>query len=156
MASKGTAPAACPATQSVTTTTAPTTTTTPSGDGVAPTVPSGVVASTGSCSRIDVRWNGSTDVGGSGLKGYALYRNGSFVKQVMAPATSTSDTALGASTTYSYQVSAMDNAGNESTRSAPVNSATSACSTTTTGASTSTTTSTSTRPTTTSTTSSTS
>jgi hypothetical protein len=74
-----------------------------------------------------VSWNASTDTGGSGLKGYNLYRNGSFVKQVTT--TSTSDTGLTASTIYSYAVSAVDNAGNQSAKSATASVNTPACTT---------------------------
>ena len=67
-----------------------------------------------SCSQIDITWTGSTDTGGSGVKGYNIYRNGVFLKQVLALVTSASDTGLPASTSETYAVSAVDNAGNES------------------------------------------
>jgi chitodextrinase len=68
-------------------------------------------ASATSCSQISLSWGASSDTGGSGLKGYNIYRNGSYLKQALT--TSTSDTGLAASTVYSYAVSAIDNAGNE-------------------------------------------
>ncbi len=83
-------------------------------DRTRPTVPVGIQTTTMSCSQIDVRWGSSTDAGGSGLRGYKLFRNGAFVKEIAAPATSTSDVSLAPSTAYSYTVSAIDNAGNES------------------------------------------
>jgi len=67
-----------------------------------------------SCSQINLSWAASTDTGGSGLSGYYIYRGGVFLKQVAG--TSTSDASLAASTSYSYAVSAVDNAGNESAR----------------------------------------
>src|SRR5438094_4456260 len=73
-------------------------------DRYSPTVPTGLTASAASCSQINLAWTASTDTGGSGLKGYNVYRNGVFVKQV-APATFTPDTGLAASTAYSYAVS---------------------------------------------------
>src|ERR1051326_186042 len=89
-------------------------------DTLAPSVPSGLVASAVSCSQINVSWSGSIDTGGSGLRGYNLFRNGAFVKQILAPATSASDTGLAGTTTYSYTVSSFDNAGNQSPQSGPV------------------------------------
>src|SRR5438445_9212704 len=80
------------------------------GDKAAPTVPSGVTGRTPNCSQVNLSWNASTDqgttvkVGGrnvtytSGLKGYNLYRNGVFLTQVLAPATSASDTSAASST----------------------------------------------------------
>ncbi len=96
-------------------------------DTTPPSVPSGLSATATNCSQIDLSWNPSTDTGGSGLNGYKVYRNGSFLKQVSAPATTLSDTGLTASTQYTYQVSAIDNAGNESARSVPCSAATTAC-----------------------------
>jgi hypothetical protein len=90
-------------------------------------VPANVSATAASCSQVNIGWNASSDTGGSGLKGYNVYRGGSFLRQVLAPATSTSDTGLGASTLYAYAVSAVDNAGNESQRSATANVNTPAC-----------------------------
>src|SRR5213592_1275610 len=75
-------------------------------DRYSPTVPTGLTASAASCSQINLVWTASTDTGGSGLKGYNVYRNGVFLKQVTS--TSTSDIGLAASTTYSYTVSAVD------------------------------------------------
>src|SRR5438552_12390134 len=100
-------------------------------DRYSPTVPTGLTASSASCSQINLAWTASTDTGGSGLKGYNVYRNGVFVKQV-APATSTPDTGLAASTAYSYAVAALDNAGNQSATSIPASASTPACATSTT------------------------
>ena len=86
-------------------------------DTTAPSVPTGLTASAASCSQINLAWAASTDnPGGSGLKGYNVYKNGVFLRQVLAPATSTSDSGLAASTAFSYTVSAVDNANNESTQ----------------------------------------
>jgi hypothetical protein len=59
------------------------------------------------------------------VAGYKVYRNSAFLKQVAT--TSTSDAGLAASTVYSYQVSAIDNAGNESSRSATSSANTPVC-----------------------------
>src|SRR5947207_2202889 len=66
-------------TTSTTTTTRPLTTTTSLRDTVAPSVPTALSASAPSCSQINLGWNPSTDSGGSGLKGYNVYRNTLFV-----------------------------------------------------------------------------
>lgn len=81
-------------------------------DTTPPSVPSGLTAAAASCSQVNLGWSPSTDTGGSGLRGYNVYRNGTYLKQVTT--TSTSDTGLAASTSYSYAVSAVDNAGNQS------------------------------------------
>src|SRR5207253_1887617 len=85
------------------------TTTTTLGDTVSPSVPTALSASAPSCSQINLAWNPSTDGGGSGLKGYNVYRNSVFVKQVLAPGTTTSDPGMVASTVYTYNVAAVDN-----------------------------------------------
>src|SRR5207247_2232791 len=79
-------------TSTTTTTRPPTTTTTTLGDTVSPSVPTALSASAPSCSQINLGWNPSTDSGGSGLKGYNVYRNSVFVKQVPAPGPTTSGT----------------------------------------------------------------
>jgi hypothetical protein len=94
-------------------------------DTTAPTTPANVSASASACSQTSVTWSAAADSGGSGLKGYNVYRNGSFLKQ--APGTSTTDGGLSASTVYGYAVSAVDNAGNESARSATASTNTPAC-----------------------------
>src|SRR5204862_299817 len=85
---------------------------------VSPSLATGLTASPVGCSQIYLAWTASTDTGGSGLEGYNVYvwRNytWTFLKQVLAPATSTSDTGLTGSSTYYYAVSAVDGAGNQS------------------------------------------
>src|SRR6266481_2301733 len=107
-----------------------------SSDTTPPSVPTGLTASALSCSQINLSWNASTDTGGSGLKGYNVYvwRNSTwtFLKQVLAPASSTSNTGLSASTLYYYAVAAVDGAGNTSALSAQASRATPTCTPTTT------------------------
>ncbi len=98
-------------------------------DATAPSVPASLTATAASCSQINLTWSASTDTGGSNLKGYNVYRGGVFLKFVAA--TSTTDTALAASTTFSYAVSAVDNANNESARSTTASATTPACADTT-------------------------
>src|SRR5690349_11804639 len=85
-------------------------------DTMAPVTPAGVVAAATGPATINVTWNAATDSGGSGLKDYIVYRGGAAVAFVAT--TSYSDAGLTASTVYTYQVSARDNANNESGRSA--------------------------------------
>src|SRR5439155_5148013 len=77
-----------------------------SADTTAPTVP-GLTATAASSSQINLSWSAATDptVSGattSGLKGYKLYRNGVYLKDVLAPGTSTSHNGLNPATAYSY------------------------------------------------------
>ena len=105
-----------------------TTTTLVSVDRTVPAVPTGLTAAAASCSQINLTWLASTDTGGTGLRGYNVYRGGAFMKQVLAPATSTGDAGLAASTVYSYAVRAVDNAGNASGMSTTVSTNTPTCS----------------------------
>ena len=115
-------------TSSTTTSTVPTTTTTTlPADTTPPATPGGVSAAAAACTQVNLAWSASSDAGGSGLWGYNVYRNGGFVKQVMAPATSTSDPGLGASSVYSYVVAAFDHAGNVSGQSTAATTNTPAC-----------------------------
>jgi chitodextrinase len=98
-------------------------------DTAAPSVPTSLNATAASCSQVNLLWGASTDTGGSGLKGYNVFRNNTLIKFVAAPATTTSDTGLAASTSYSYQVSAIDNATNQSARTAAKSVSTLACTT---------------------------
>jgi len=90
------------------------------GDTMAPTVPTGLTATTIAADRIDLSWNTSVD--DIGVAGYKIYRGGSLLTTVTG--TSHSDTGLTINTQYCYTVSAIDSTGNESSR------CTSACTTT--------------------------
>ena len=88
-------------------------------DTTPPSVPTGLAASAISGNGATLSWAGSTDnVGGSGVAGYIVLRNGVAITTVAG--TSYGDTGLSASTSYSYTVEAKDNAGNISTASAPL------------------------------------
>jgi len=93
-----------------------------------PTVPGSLKATATSCSAIEVTWNASTDTGGSGLKGYDVYRDGNLLTQVMAPLSGLSDSALQPATGHSYAVAAFDGQGNRSARSGAQDAPTPACS----------------------------
>jgi glucose/arabinose dehydrogenase/fibronectin type 3 domain-containing protein len=84
------------------------------GDTTPPSAPTGL-SGTAVASRVDLTWSGSTD--NVGVAGYRVERcQGSGCTnfaQIAAPtATSHSDTGLAASTTYRYQVRAVDGSGN--------------------------------------------
>jgi len=96
-------------------------------DTTPPTVPTGLTVTSASCSQINLSWNASTDPD-SPVKGYNIYRNGAFNEQVLAPATAAANTGLAASTRYSYTVTAIDGAGNESAASTAASATTNVCS----------------------------
>lgn len=82
-------------------------------DATAPSVPAGLTLTSGA-TRIDLSWSASTDT--VAVTGYKIYRNSQYVKTTRV--TGASDTGLSATTQYCYQVTAVDAAGNESSRSA--------------------------------------
>lgn len=96
-------------------------------DTEAPSVPQSVTAVATSCSAIALSWAASTDTGGSGLFGYNVYDGTSGGLLGSATGLSMSFSGLVASTTYAFQVSATDNAGNESGLSAAALAMTPAC-----------------------------
>jgi hypothetical protein len=85
----------------------------PLTDIAPPSIPTGLMAAGVSASEIDLSWNASTD--DVGVAGYVIYRNG--LPIATAATTSYQDIGLGASTSYSYTVSAFDAAGNRSEQS---------------------------------------
>ncbi|WP_319406007.1 malectin domain-containing carbohydrate-binding protein [uncultured Desulfosarcina sp.] len=103
--------------------------TTATADTTPPTVPAGLSGSAADATQINLSWNPSTDTGGSGLAGYRIYRNGGLAGTSTTPAFT--DTGLAPSTTYSYAVTAYDNALNESDPSSPVSVSTTATADTT-------------------------
>ena len=91
-----------------------TTATLPQGsDSQPPSVPSNIQAAAQTPTTIKVSWTASTD--NIGVAGYRVYRNGHETGTLSA--TSFTDTGLTPSTTYSYILSAYDDAGNRSVRS---------------------------------------
>jgi len=87
--------------------------TAPSADIIAPSVPTGLIATAVSTSQINLSWNASTD--NVGVTGYNIYRNGVYFTTIVG--TSYSDIGLLANTFYSYRVSAIDAVANESAQS---------------------------------------
>ncbi|HEV7186500.1 MAG TPA: DNRLRE domain-containing protein [Blastococcus sp.] len=100
-------------------------------DTTAPSVPAGLTAGTVTASSVPLSWSASTD--NVGVAGYRVYRNGASTPVNASPVTSTSytDSAVTAGTTYTYAVSAVDAAGNESARSSPLSVTTPAAGSTT-------------------------
>jgi len=89
-------------------------------DVTAPSVPANLGANVVSSSRIDLSWSASND--NVRVVGYKVFRNGT---QIASPSgTSYQDTGLTAGTSYSYRVSAVDAAGNESALSSAVTATT--------------------------------
>jgi chitodextrinase len=77
---------------------------------VTPSVPTGLAASNLSATGATLSWTASTDVGGPGLGGYNVLRDGVQVGTVTDGSSAFNDTGLTATTTHSYQVSAFDTA----------------------------------------------
>lgn len=86
-----------------------------SPDVAAPTIPTGLSATAVSASQIDLVWNVSTD--DTAVTDYLIYRNNVFLA-LSGGLTSYSDSGLSPNTLYTYTVSAIDAANNESARSA--------------------------------------
>jgi len=87
-------------------------------DTLAPSVPTGVVATSPGAHEIDLSWNASTD--DVGVVGYRIFRNAQPLATVLAPATAYADTAASFGTSYTYTVEAYDAAGNTSLPSVPI------------------------------------
>jgi phospholipase C len=91
------------------------------GDTQAPSAPTQLSAAATSSTAVHLTWTAASD--NVGVTGYRIYRDGTLIKSV-GNVTQADDTGLAPSTTYGYQVSAVDAAGNESARSTPIVSAT--------------------------------
>jgi len=79
-------------------------------DDQPPTAPANLTATAPSRTRVDLRWNASTD--NVGVTAYEVFRDGSLIGT--ATGTTYSDTTVSAGATYSYQVRARDAAWNRS------------------------------------------
>lgn len=95
--------------------------TTQNPDIIPPSAPTGLSTTPVSGGEIDLNWLAATD--NVGVTGYNVYRNNVFVANVPS-GLSYSDRGLIAGTTYSYTVTALDAAGNESAPSTAVNGTT--------------------------------
>jgi fibronectin type 3 domain-containing protein len=96
-----------------------------SSDTQPPTVPTGLAASSVTASSVSLQWNASTD--DVAVTGYTVYRNGAAVGSTgSAGATTYTDAAVAPSTTYSYNVDAIDAGALHSAQSPPLSVTTSA------------------------------
>jgi len=89
-------------------------------DTTPPSVPANLTASAQSSAAITLTWSASTD--NVAVVGYRIYRDGTQVGTTAS--TAYSDTALAASTSYTYQIAAYDAANNASTTSTAVSATT--------------------------------
>lgn len=98
---------------------------------ISPTSPTGLTATAANCGEVDLAWRPAIDNSGTGLKAYSIWRNDSGVNtltSIGAARTWFDDTMrVKSSTTMSYYVVALDNAGNQSSPSNPVTVNTPAC-----------------------------
>jgi len=78
-----------------------------------PTIPQGIVSQSSGSYSVNLSWTASTD--NVAVTGYRIFQNGNFLKAVTTNFTEVS--GLSAETTYTFTVSAIDAAGNESTQS---------------------------------------
>jgi chitodextrinase len=93
-----------------------------SPDVSAPTIPGGVAATAIGPTHVNVTWTASTD--NIAVTAYSIFRDGSLVGTMGASATGFADFSAIPSTSPSYQVEAVDAAGNRSGRSAGVQATT--------------------------------
>jgi chitodextrinase len=93
-------------------------------DVTAPTTPSGLAVTSAGATTLSLSWNASSD--NVGVTGYGVYRNGTLAASVSG--TSFNISNLPCSTTATYEVDAVDGAGNRSTK-AGLTASTAACST---------------------------
>ena len=91
-------------------------------DNTAPSQVTGLTATAAGTSQIDLTWDAASD--DVGVAQYNIYRDGSVV--ATSTTTSYSDSGLSSGTSYTYEVSAEDAAGNEGAQSAPASATTDA------------------------------
>jgi chitodextrinase len=84
-------------------------------DTTPPTAPTGLAAAGVTATQVPLRWVAATD--DVGVTGYRVYRNGLLLGT--SATTSYTDLTVSAATSYTYTVSALDAAGNESPQSSP-------------------------------------
>lgn len=89
---------------------------------VVPSTPSGLNATVAGNTQINLSWNASSDTGGPGIAGYAIYRNGAKIGTTSS--TSYNDTGVAVYNTYTYTVAAYDSSGNNSLQSSSVSAST--------------------------------
>ena len=85
---------------------------------IAPSIPSGGMATAVSISEVTITWAASTDFSGFGVAGYQVYRDGVLV--MTTTENNFSESGLSANTLYCYTIVAYDNAGNTSAASSQI------------------------------------
>jgi fibronectin type 3 domain-containing protein len=98
-------------------------TTTAAPDTTAPNVPTGLAANPTDENDIQLSWTAPTDPAGvgqnvSGVASYQIFRGGTLLST--SPTTAFLDSGLTAGTAYSYQITAVDGAGNVSAKTTAV------------------------------------
>lgn len=102
-----------------------TTVTTPTApDTSKPSTPGNLKANAINPNQVNLTWNSSTDSGGSGLAGYNVYRDGVKINGALITTTSYGDSTVDPNKTYSYQLEAVDGAGNKSGKTSNVDAVT--------------------------------
>ncbi|MDH2443028.1 DNRLRE domain-containing protein [Amnibacterium sp. CER49] len=84
------------------------------GDTTPPSTPGSFKATVASNTQVNLSWTASTD--NVGVTGYRVYRGGTLLTTTSGTTLGYNDTTAAAGTTYTYQVSAIDAAGNESVK----------------------------------------
>ena len=111
------------AAQNVSSQSSPASDTTDPPDTTPPSTPANLTATVVSDSQIDLSWDASTD--NVGVTGYNIYRDGGGTPIATVTGTTYQDTGLSWSTLYTYKVSAIDAAPNESAQSSQASATTS-------------------------------
>lgn len=83
-------------------------------DGFPPTQPSNLHTTSVTSGEVKLAWTASTD--NIGVTGYNIYINGALTPTATVTGTTYDDTNVSPNTGYIYQVEAIDNAGNKSTK----------------------------------------
>ncbi len=94
----------------------------PAADTTPPSLPTNVTATATTPFSVQVDWTPSTD--DSGVAGYDVFRDGTFLANVGTSVATYTDGTVLASTTHQYAVQARDAAGNLSALSAPASATT--------------------------------
>jgi chitodextrinase len=81
-----------------------------------PTPPTNLKGVANSGTQVSLSWSAATDAGGSGLVGYAIYRNDADKQIGFSTTTSYFDSSRTPATSYVYKVASLDKAGNESSK----------------------------------------
>ena len=89
-----------------------------------PTTPANLTATAVEPTKIDLSWDASTD--NVGVTGYKIYRDSGGTPIATVTGTTWQDTGLSPGTFYTYEVSAIDGASNESSQSIPASDTTDA------------------------------